>query len=98
MWSAITAIFTALAAWLEIRRVGAAYELSRKIENDIHEDETEILRLRALPDTGSQLAADRLRDRVARARGIVANLPAAGAPAESRPAGDDDAGDLHAGR
>jgi hypothetical protein len=48
-----------------------------------------------LPDTGSQLAADRLRERVARAQGIIANLPTAGAGAPGGAAGANGGGNLH---
>jgi hypothetical protein len=97
MWPAITAIFTALAAWLEIRRVGAAYELSRKIESDIANDEDQILRFRAAGGTANQLAADQLQDRLLHARGILADLPAPGPPPPGGSAGGDGGGRLHAG-
>ena len=75
MLSLINATLRSLSLYLQLRNTTAAYDLRRKIENDIETDETEITRLRAIPSTDAQLAATRLRDRVTRTQGIASNLP-----------------------
>jgi hypothetical protein len=86
----------ALAAFFEIKLLRARHELSRQIEKDLAEDEMEFQRLRALPDSGSQRAADRVLARIARSEGVIADISGANhhPPGEStRP---DGGGDLHA--
>jgi len=75
-----TALANALRAYLEIRVITARYDLTRRIEADIREDEIRIGILRERGDPADQLVADRLRERIARAQGIAANLPSAGSP------------------
>jgi len=75
--SAITAIFAALAAYLQIKLVTARYDLQRRIEGDVRHAEERIDQLRARGGPADQLAADRLREQIIRANGVVANLPAA---------------------
>lgn len=80
MLALLTSLARALAAFLEIRAITARYDLQRRIEADIAADESEIALLRARGDDAGQLRADLLRQRILRAAGIAANLPAAGAP------------------
>jgi len=69
-----------LAALAEIYLIRARYDLTRRIESDIRDDEAEIARLRALGAAG-QLAADRVLARILRAQGIAASItPLASAP------------------
>jgi hypothetical protein len=99
MIALLSAIFTALAEFLRLKNATAAYDLTRRIESDIENDEARIAALRDRGDDASQRMADRLRDRILRAQGIGATLPAAGPPAPGGRAGTDGGGDLHpAGR
>ena len=83
-----------LRLWLQIKAQREHYDLQRQIEADIETDENKISALRASADPADQLAADRLRDRIVRAQGIAANLPATGAPAPGGSAGANPAGNL----
>ena len=89
MWAAITAIFTALAEWLRLKQVSAAYDLRRRIEADIAADEDDILRLRARGNPSDHERADRLRERILRAEGVAADLSAPRASAGGAPASAD---------
>jgi hypothetical protein len=91
----LTQLLRAAAEYLALKNKTAAYDLSRRIEADIADDEDQILRLRALPDTRSQLAADRMRDSIVRARGWLADLPAPSPVPESGAAGADEGGTIH---
>lgn len=77
--TAIGDLIKALVLWLQLRNAEIAYTLPRQIEADIEEDEKTILALRALGTDASNIAADRLRERILRSQGIVANLPTASA-------------------
>jgi len=72
--SAITAIFAALAAYLQIKLVTARYDLQRRIEGDVRHAEERIDQLRARGGPADHLAADRLREQIIRSNGVVANL------------------------
>ena len=65
--SAITAIFAALAAYLQIKLITARYDLQRRIESDVRNAEERIDQLRARGGPADQLAADRLREQIIRA-------------------------------
>lgn len=83
MLALIKLALEALVSWLRIQAVGAGYNLTRKIENDIREDEASIESLRTRADPASQLLADRLRDRIVRAQGIAQSIPTTGAPPDT---------------
>lgn len=95
MIALLTEIFRALAEYLKLKNAKARYELTTRIEDDIARAEATVADLRGMADTGSQLAADRLRDQIIRTRGILANLPAAGALPGGGAAGPDQRGDIH---
>ncbi|HTJ78495.1 MAG TPA: hypothetical protein VL357_05825 [Rariglobus sp.] len=86
MIALLTALFTALTEALRIWAVNARYNLQQRIEADIEADEKTLSTLRASDDPASVLAGDRVRDRILRANGIIAALPAAGAPPQGGPA------------
>lgn len=94
MLALVTALVQAALAWLQIRAVSARYDLTRRIEADIQNDENAIADLRALGDDAAQLAADRLRDRILRAQGIVAALPTPRPEIARGPTGTDGSGDV----
>lgn len=95
MLALLTALAEALRLWLQLKVVSARYDLQRRIEADIAADEVQISILRRRGDDDNNRAADRLRDRVLRAQGIVAALPATGAPAVGGETGAQPGGDLH---
>ena len=70
----ITALVHAAVYFLRIKATRAAYDLSKDIESDIEKQEEQIESLRDLGDPASQLAADRIRARVLRARAVYARL------------------------
>ncbi|MCS6245393.1 MAG: hypothetical protein H2172_16295 [Opitutus sp.] len=95
MLALLTALAEALRLWLQLKGVSASYDLQRRIEADIAADEVQISILRRRGDDDNNRAADRLRERVLRAQGIVAALPAARAPAQGGATGANPSGDLH---
>ncbi|MCS6244660.1 MAG: hypothetical protein H2172_12475 [Opitutus sp.] len=95
MLALLTALAEALRLWLQLKVVSAQYDLQRRIEADIAADEFEINSLRHFGGDDNNRAADRLRDRVLRAQGIVAALPATSAPAVGGATGAQPGGDLH---
>ena len=98
MWAALTALATAIAEYLRLRQLTAAYDLSLRIEADIASAEDEIARLRNFGDDVSARRADRVLARLLRAQGIASriDLPAAH-PAPGSGAGNTDGGgDVHA--
>lgn len=67
------------------KAISVQYDLERRIEREMAEDERQLARLRASGDPVDALAADRLRQRILRAKGIAAGLPTPGtAPGEGR--------------
>ena len=74
MLALLTALAEALRLWLQLKVVSARYDLQRRIETDIATDEDEINRLRWPGNDAGNFAADRLRDRVLRAQGVIAAL------------------------
>lgn len=69
-----TALANAAAYYFRARAITASYDLQQRIEHDIHEAEQEIEALRQAGDPDSQRAADRVRARLMRARGIHASI------------------------
>lgn len=82
-------LIAALRYYLQIQAVKASYELTRLIDEDNARDEAERDRLRALGDPNSQLAADRMQQRILRRAGIAVPdyQPIPGPAPASRPAG-----------
>ena len=98
MWAALTALATALAEYLRLKQLTAAYDLQCRIESDVESSESEIVRLRNLADDVSTRRADRLLARILRAQGIASRLPvsAASPTAGSGSAGADAGRTVHA--
>jgi hypothetical protein len=82
-------IIALLAALAEIYLIRARYDLTRRIESDIREDEAEIARLRAMGADG-HLAADRVLARILRAQGIAASITPLAPAARVEVAGGND--------
>lgn len=93
MWAALTALATALAEYLRLKQLTAAYDLQCRIESDVESSESEIARLRDRGDELSARRADRLRARILRAQGIASRLPvSAASPAPGSGSAGADAG------
>ena len=76
MLALIKSLARAAVVYLEIKQTHARYALILTIEHDIAAAEAEIEHLRQLGGNDSHLRADLLRQRILRAQGIAANLPA----------------------
>ena len=98
MWAALTALATALAEYLRLKQLTAAYDLQCRIEADIASAEDEIARLRNFGDDVSARRADRVLARLLRACGIASrlNLPTPSPAAGSGAGNTDGGGDVHA--
>jgi hypothetical protein len=98
MLALISSALQALVLYLRLRVVSARYDLERRIEADIEADEKTLTALRDRGDDAAARAADLVRQRIERARGVVGRLPAdlpAADPAAPRwAAGADTGGDL----
>lgn len=79
MWAALTALATALAEYLRLKQLTAAYDLQCRIESDVESSETAIAGLRDRSDDYSARRADRLRARIIRSQGIASCLPVSAA-------------------
>jgi hypothetical protein len=93
--NALAAVANAAAAYFKFKSISESYRLSRRIEADNAADENEIARLRALPDTGSHMLADRLQQRIVRAQGWLGHLPTPNPGPESGATGANGGGDIH---